>query len=141
MGGTVGSGVGVGTVVGVGAGVEVGADVGVGDGVDVGIGDGDGDGASGTGVGTAVGAITGAGVGWLGVGASAVSGSESPQAASPTISRLTKPPAITFEERMADLDIILMRAVELGRTLQREMGRQRRNDITTPIIVDSLWAG
>ena len=137
MGGTVGSGVGVGTVVGVGAGVEVGADVGVGDGVDVGIGDG----ASGTGVGTEVGAITGAGVGWLGVGASAVSGSESPQAASPTISRLTRPTAITFEERIADLDIILMRAVELGRTLQREMGRQRRNDITTPIIVDSLWAG
>ena len=60
----------------------------------------------------------------VGVGAGDASGSESPHEASPTTNSSNTVTAVT-----GDL------------ASQRKLGRYRRYDITTPIMVDSLWAG
>ena len=123
MGRVVGSGVGVGAAVGVGTGV------GVATGVDVGIGEGEG--VGGDGVGVEIEAIVCAGV-----GSGAVSGSESPQAVSPTVRRHRRPTASMRAERatttLVSLDISAL-VVEVKLASQRKLGRQRRNDIATPI--------
>ena len=127
----VGTGCAVGTCVGVGTAVGVGTGVDVGGGVEVGIGGG----AVGVGAGDGVDVGREASAAAVGGGACGGSGSESPQAVMPTVStRMTA-------RIIPNLNRLPVQAPSGQFARQRKLGRQRRNDITTPIMVDSLWAG
>ena len=106
----------VGAGVGDGTAVDVGAGMAVGCGVEV------GGGVVGAGTGVGEGAETS--VTAVAVGAGDGSGSESPHEVSPTMN--SSETATSVNGALAS---------------QRKLGRQRQTDITTPIMIDSLWAG
>ncbi len=108
----------VGAGVGDGATVAVGTGVGEGCGVEVGGGGGD------VGAEIGVGEAAETSVTAVGVAAGNASGSESPH-----------------EVRATTNSIETATIVSGDFASQRKLGRQRRYDITTPIMVDSLWAG